>query len=149
MITSIRRLSAAHSVVLYNFLVKQQAVGGLQFINTRDIYLSSPDGIAIACMQDAEIRQVLLCQFENGYAVTRALLGEMGTFTTAMFDSLCANCSSRTPIIENHLVTVQTVLYPEFYTSFMLSRLGKFLAEQSYESDATWTIFKAKLSYPT
>lgn len=109
-----------------------------------ELFLKS-GGAAIACVDDGEIKQVLLAEFKGGKVYTRGIFGTFGAYSIDVLDLLCAMCSSFTPLVAQHEITLQPKHVTSFYSYWRRSRLGRMSKEESW----TGPLFKAKINYPS
>lgn len=142
--SDIVRLDERHGAELYKILVKNKDVGGLLLIKQRDVFLTAPNGAAIACLDNQELKQVLMCEFKNSSCFTRGLMGEFGAHTLEVLDILCAICSSSDPLITEHRMVIQPSQIEAFKTLWPTTRLGK----MAYDENWIGMVFRAKIKYP-
>jgi len=138
------RLDERHGADLYKFFVKHKDVGGLQLIHRRDVFLTPPRGAAVACLENKELKQVLLCEIKDDTCFTRGIMGDFGMYTLDVFDILCAICSSSTPLITKHRMVIQPNHIDSFKALWPKTRLGKMSIIESW----TGIVFRATINYP-
>lgn len=139
------RLDDYWAAELYKFLVANKDSGGVALISKRDVFLKPPNGSAIACIENKQLKQVLLCEFINNKAYTRGIIGSFGDYTVDVLDGLCAICSSNEPMIVDHEMNIAPKHVENFKTVWVKSRLCMMTEKSSWEG----AFFKATIKYPS
>lgn len=151
------QLDGRHSALVYKFL--SQDPQRIQAISSRDHHLRDRDGIAIACLSNGEIEQLVLssvvddrlpCSAGQGryLMVTKSFYGRFGDHTLDIFDQLCAICSSRTPEIVDHKFLLTDQIRADFHAAFIRCRLHAFTVESSESTSGSLHTLTIRIRYP-